>query len=73
LERRQVVAAWRKEHAGSVISRAIEQFARIRGRFTTSKSMPAVFNVIGGFALHLAAEQLGHHSGSIYFLEGEKI
>jgi hypothetical protein len=35
--------------------------------------MPAVFNMIGGFAPHQAAEQLGHHSGSILFLEGEKI
>ena len=54
------------------MGRAIEQFARIRGRFTTLKTMPAVFNVIGGFALHQAAEQLGYHSGSILFLEGDK-
>jgi hypothetical protein len=55
------------------MARAIEQFARIRGRLTTSKSVPAVFNAIGWFALHQAAEQLGLHSGSIYYLEGEKI
>jgi len=35
--------------------------------------MPALFNVIGGFALYQAAEQVGYYSGSIYFLEGEKI
>jgi len=29
--------------------------------------MPAVFNVIGGFALQQATEQLGHYSGSILF------
>jgi hypothetical protein len=34
--------------------------------------MPAVFNVIGGFALHHATERLGRHSGSILFLQGER-
>jgi|SoiMethySBSTD1v2_1073268.scaffolds.fasta_scaffold2007578_2 hypothetical protein len=35
--------------------------------------MPAVFNVIGGFAPYQATERLGYHSGSILFLQGEKI
>jgi hypothetical protein len=30
--------------------------------------MPAVFNVMGSFALHHAAEQLGRHSGSTLFV-----